>query len=116
MDFRMQLVAALIVACAIAMTVEIIKKKQYKKERRSIKYLAYKVFIIVMLPIISIPFLLTDVLSPLDKLIVIGLMFLSGLGYLYYVTSARKTFRKILGLPPEDEDTGVVIKEDKKGK
>jgi hypothetical protein len=32
----------------------------------------------------------------------------------FAITQSRKTFRKIFGLPPEDEDTGEVIKEDNK--
>lgn len=43
-------------------------------------------------------------------------MAIGGLAYLTSVTSARKSFRKILGLPPEDEDTGEIIKEDDKKK
>ncbi len=116
MDFRIQLILALIASLIVAYPVYFIMLRKYKREGRSIKYLIYKVCIIVMTPILSIPVLLSDVFSPFDKTIVIILGIAGGVIYLYSVTSARKSFRKILGLPPEDEHTGEVIKEDKKEK
>jgi len=58
--------------------------------------------------------LLSDVFSALEKLGVVVVAIIAGLVNDYSVTSARKSFRKILGLPPEDENTGEVIKKDKK--
>ncbi len=113
MDFKIQLILALIASLIVAYPVYFVMVKKYKMEGRSIKYLIYKVCIIVMTPILSIPFLLTNVLTPLDKIIVVLLMIGGGSAYLYSVTAARKSFRKILGLPPEDEHTGEVIKDKK---
>jgi hypothetical protein len=87
---------------------------KYKREGKSVKYLEFKVSIFVIIPIASIPFLLSDNLSILYKLLIIFSMLIAGVIYAYTMTSARKTFRKIMGLPAEDEHTGEIIKEEKK--
>ena len=116
MDFGIQLLVTLGIACAVCIPLVLYKYKKYRKEGKSIKYIELRVLITVGLPIMSVPFLLSNELTPLNKLIVIVLMFIAGVAYVYFITSARKSFRKIVGLPPEDEHTGEVIKEDKKEK
>jgi len=87
---------------------------KYKNEGKSIKYLEFKISIAVGIPIVSIPFLLSNKLTIYHKLIIIIFMFIAGMIYACTMTAARKSFRKIMGLPPEDEHTGEVIKENKK--
>jgi Ca2+/Na+ antiporter len=114
MDFGIQLLVTLGIACAICIPLVIYKYKEYRKKGKSIKYLELKVLITVGLPIMSVPFLLSNELTPLDKLIVIILMLITGVAYVYFITSARRSFRKIMGLSLEDEHTGEVIKDNKK--
>jgi len=116
MDFGLQLIVALAIALAVVYPLYFSMAKKYRMEGRSIKYLWHKLCIGVMMPILSIPILLSDVFPPLHKVVVILVAALAGLANLYSVTSARKSFRKILGLPPEDEHTGEVIKEEDKKK
>lgn len=106
--------AALITAIIIGETVYFTLKKRYKRQGRSIQYLEYKVAIAIVLPLVSLPFLLTNVISLWAK---IGGLFLGciiGIFYLASINAARRTFRNILGLPPEDEDTGETEKKDEK--
>lgn len=114
MDFPEQLILALAASIAVFYPVYFFLIKKYKKQGKSIKYLMPKLFIFIGIPILSVPVLLSDVFAPLEKLIVMTVAIIAGLANYYSVTAARKSFRKILGLPPEDEDTGEVIKEDKK--
>lgn len=115
MDFGTQMLLAFFVTCALSIPIILYKYRKFKKEGKSVKYLEFKITMMIGLPIMSVPMLLSD-LSLKWKVIAIILAALSGIAYAYGLTSARKSFRKILGLPPEDEDTGEVIKEDKKEK
>ena len=115
MDFGIQMLIAFFLTCVIGLPIYIYKYKQFRKEGKSIKYLEFKVVIAIGIPITSIPVLLSD-MSPLWKIIAIISMLLSGIAYGYSLTSARKSIRNILGLSPEDEDTGEVIKEEDKKK
>lgn len=114
MDFGVQVLAAVGIACIVGLPIAFYLYKKYRREGRSIKYLEFKIAIVVGLPIVSIPFLLSDKLTIVNKLLAIILMLISGIIYAYAITSGRKTFRKIIGLSPEDEHTGEVIKD--KGK
>ena len=116
MDFDIQLIVAWIISIAIVITIILIKYNKAKKEGKSIKNLALKVSLFIGLPIMSIPFLLNKKISLLDKFIIIVAMFIAGIVYSYGIRYSRRIFRKIMGLPPEDEHTGEVIKEDKKEK
>ncbi len=102
---------AFLMTCVIGLPLTFFKYRQYKKTGKSIKYLEFKIALAVGMPIISVPILLSN-MSIKWKLIAIILMLLSGVSYAYSLTSARKCFRKILGLSPEDEDTGEVIRKD----
>jgi hypothetical protein len=114
MEFRMQFAIAAIVACVIAIPITIAQYKEFQAEGKSINYLSLKMFIAIIFPVMSIPVLLSKELSIGYKLLMISSMVAAGSAYICSVTSARKAFRKILGLPPEDDVTGEVIKEDKK--
>ena len=105
MDFGVQLLIALGITCVIGLPILFYRYNKYKKEGRSVKYLEFKVAIIVGLPIISTLVLLNKEISILTKLIMILAWVISGIAYAYFLTSARKTFRKIMGLHPEDEHT-----------
>jgi|GEM_PF-2145713 len=94
--------------------VYIVKRRRYKKEGKSIKYLDIEVFIKIGFPIIIILILLNDKLTVLDTLFISILGLAVVIAQSFAITQSRKTFRKIFGLPPEDEDTGEVIKEDNK--
>lgn len=112
MSFGEQLVITVGFASVICVLVCVFKFKQLKKEGKSAKHLEVKVFTGLGLPIIAIPFLMSE-LSVLDKFIVIILMLISGMSYIYSMTSARGAFRKALGLSPEDEDKEEISKEEK---
>jgi hypothetical protein len=112
-EFDKHLIIAMVVALVIGMPLERVLKKRYKKQGRSIKYLTYKIYLLVIIPIVSIPFLLADVIPFWAKVAGVALGCIVGYFYLASVTSARKSFRKILGLSPEDEHTGEVIKHSK---
>jgi len=114
MDLQTQLIIALGLAFAVGIPILLYMHNRYKKEGKSVKYLEFKVAIVVGIPIVSIPFLLSDNLSILDKVLLVISMLIAGVMYGYTMTSARRTFRKIMGLPPEDEHTGEVIKDNKK--
>lgn len=106
----------LIIAVAIGETLYFILRKKYKKQGKSIKHLECKIFLVVVLPIVSIPFLITPVIPLWAKLGGVALGCIVGFFYLYSIAAARKAFRKIFGLSPEDEHTGDVIKGDRKEK
>jgi len=116
MDFDIQLLIALVATCAIGIPITLYKYKKYRKEGRSIKYLASKVAIVVAIPVMLVLVLLQDELSLTQKLVAVIAALISMVVYAYVITAARKSFRKILGLSPEDEHTGEVMKEDKKKK
>ena len=113
MDFGVQILVAFGITCSIGMPIAFYMYKKYRKQGKSTQYLSSKVAIIVGLPIISIPFLLSDKLSLFNKLIAIILMLISGIAYAYTINASRKIFRKVIGLPKENEHTGEVIKEEK---
>ena len=115
-DFDKQLIIVMAVAILICEPLYFILKKRYKKQGRSTKYLIYKICFAIGLPIVTIPVLLTGVIPFWGKVMTVALGCIVGYLYLASITSARKSFRKILGLPPEDEDTGEVIKGDEKKK
>lgn len=113
-DFEIQILVAGVAALLIGYPVEIIKRRQYLKEGRSIQYLTLKVFFFIGFPILSIPALLSEVFPVWAKLSAMVLVAI--VAFLDYVSInlARKTGRRFLGLPPEDEHTGEVIKDDEK--
>jgi ABC-type amino acid transport system permease subunit len=115
MNFGIQMILALLITCVIGIPITLHKYKQYRKEGKSVKYLEFKVAIAVGMPIMTIPILLSA-MTVIWKVIALIAMLLSGIAYAYSVTSARKAFRKMVGLPPEDEDTGEIIKGDDKQK
>ena len=114
-DFGTQLLIALALICAIGIPTILYKYKQYRKEGKSVKNLELKVMITVAIPIYSILLLLRNDLSFLQKISLIILAFVGMVAYAYFITSARKSFRKMTGLPLEDEHTGEVIKRNGKG-
>ncbi|MBI5665022.1 MAG: hypothetical protein HZC49_08070 [Nitrospirae bacterium] len=113
MDFDVQLMIAWVISISVVLPIIFIKYNKAKREGKSIKNLVLKVTLLIGLPIISIPFLLSGNLSLLDKLAVIVVMVIAGTVYSYGIRYSRKALRKIIGLPPEDEHTSEVIKEDK---
>lgn len=113
MDFDTQLLIAFGLSCAIGIPITLYKYNKNKRDGKSIKYLELKVLISVALPILSIPVLLSN-MSFKWKIIAIFAALIGIVSYVYSITSSRRTFRKVLGLPPEDENTGEVIKGDKK--
>jgi len=115
-DFDTQIMIAFALICVIGIPIYLYKFKKYRRESKSIKYLEFKIAIAVTIPILSILLLLRKELSVLQKISLIILAFLGMVAYAYFITSARKSFRKIMGLSPEDEDTGEVIKEENKAK
>jgi hypothetical protein len=116
MEFPEQLLLAIACSIVVFYPVYFILLKKYKKQGRSIKYLMPKLFIFIGIPILAIPVLLSDIFSSLEKLLLIIVATIAGLINYHSTTTARKTFRKIMGLPPEDEHTGEVIKDDTKEK
>jgi len=113
-DFGIQLLIAFIVMCAIFIPTYLYKYKKYKKEGKSIKYLEFKIAIIVAIPIYSILLLLRNDLSFLQKIFLIIIALIGMIAYAYFIHSARRSFRKTMGLPLEDEHTGEVIKDEDK--
>ena len=114
-DFLMfQILVAMVVSAIIVIPISIYKHIKYRKEGKSVKSLALKLTLKIGLPIISIPILLSDVLSWPWKIGIITLMGLGGILYLTGIEDTRDVIRKILGLPPVDEHTGQVIKEETK--
>jgi hypothetical protein len=109
MDIGAQLVVSMIVGISIGIPIYLTLFNKYRKVGKSIKYLEFKIAIYVVLPIMSIPILFSNRTLPF-KLLTILAMFLSAIIYAYNITSARRTFRKVMGLPPENEDTGEVEK------
>jgi hypothetical protein len=114
MTFPEQILLALISSLALVYPIYFMLRKKYKSQGKSIKYLIPKLCIFIVTPILSIPVLLSDVFDSLEKLVLIIVTIIGGLANYYSTTLARKSFRKVLGLPPEDEDTGEVIKDEKK--
>lgn len=112
-DFGAQLLIALALICVIGVPTILYKLKKYIKEGKSIKYLELKVMITVAIPIFSILLLLRKELSFIDKIFILLVALIGMIAYAYSITSARKSFREMTGLPPEDENTGEVIKEEK---
>ena len=111
MSFEVQLVVSVIVGSTIGIPIYRIKKKQYKKQGKSTKYLLYKIYITILIPIMLIPILLSD-LTPLSKLFVILLLLLVGILDINDSISFRKSIRNTLGFPHEDDELNEVIKED----
>jgi len=109
LDTGLQFLIAAIIACIIGIPILFHKHNKYKQEGKSIKYLELKILITVGIPIMSVPVLLSNA-SLVWKIFTIIVMVLSGSAYVYSIASARKTLRKIMGRPPEDEHTGEVIK------
>jgi hypothetical protein len=86
-----------------------------KREGRSIRYIPTKVvifvgvvFYLVLAPFTNMPIWLWLIIA------CVGLA--AGVLQVYNLRLQRRTFRKIFRLPPEDEDTGEVIKEKEKKK
>ena len=71
MDFGVKLLIALGLTCAIGIPIYVIKFNRYRKDKKSVKYLEFKVAIIVGLPIVSMPILLSDDISILTKIIMV---------------------------------------------
>jgi hypothetical protein len=88
-------------------------RKKYKEEGRSIKYLDLKVGFFVGFPIILTPLLLSD-LSILAKAVIGLLMAVGMVAYRYGFDASSRSFRRLMGWPPEDEHTGEAIKDEKK--
>lgn len=114
MDFDTQLMIAFAVFCIIGIPTLLYVYKRYRKMGKSIKYLEAKIGLAVAVPIFLILLLLRDDLSWREKISLIILAMVGMVAYVYGINFARKAFRKIMGLPPEDEHTGEVIKEKKK--
>lgn len=115
-EFDVQLLIAFAIFCIIGVPVLLLTYKKYRRMKKSIKYLEFKIAILIAIPILSILLFLRKELSFLEKLSILILAFIGMVAYAYFITSARRSFRKIMGLPLEDEHTGEVIKEDKKDK
>ena len=115
-DFEKQLLIVFVVANAIGLPLYYILKKRYIKQGKSIKNLEYKIAYAIVLPIISIPALLTPVIPFWGKALGIALTGIAGWFYMASSRSAQTSFRKILGLPPVDEHTGEVIKKEEQDK
>ena len=111
-DFDTQLLIAFTLICAIAIPTILYKLKKYTKEGKSIKYLGFKVTIAVAIPILSVVLLLRKELSLLDKIYIIIIAVVGMVAYAYFITSARRSFRKTMGLPLEDEHTGLIKKDE----
>lgn len=114
MDFGIQVLLSVGIATAIGLPIALYKFEKYRKEGRSIKYLALKVSLSIGLPIVAVPFLLSPKLSISEKIIIVIAMCIAGIAYSYGIRYSRKSFRNIMGLSPEDEHTGEVIIEEKK--
>lgn len=94
MDFRIQLIAALIVASIMTIIIDRIKRKKYVREGKTTKYLMPKLFICIMVPIMSIPVILSGMFSAIEKVLLIGLGIIGGLAYYYGITSFEKLVKK----------------------
>jgi len=77
-----------------------ILKKRNLRPGKSIKNLEYKIAYSIILPIISIPILLTPVIPFLEKVLGIAVIGIAGGLHMASLHYTRKSFRKILGLPP----------------
>lgn len=116
MDFDTQLIIALIVAGSLCTFLDVKLTRSYKKQGKSIKYLQVQIIFGVGTPIMAIPALLSDVIPLWAKIVGFFSVSIVSCLQLASLISARKSFRKILGLPPEDEHTGEIIKEEDKKK
>ena len=103
MEFRIQILLAVVVTCVISIPIILYKYKQYNKEGISTKYLEFKITFVVAVIVMSVPVLLSDMSSEW-KLLAIILGLLAGILYAYSVTSVRRTFRKIMGYPPDADN------------
>jgi len=113
MPFQGQIFFAWVAACAICIPMLLYLRKKYKEEGRSIKYLDLKVMFFVVFPILLVPPLLSDM--TILEITVIGLLAAVGMvAYRYGFDASSRSFRRLMGWPPEDEHTGEAIKDEKK--
>jgi len=117
MGIDLQIIVAVIFSCALAIPACLILCKRAKINRISIKYIPLKVFIIIGVPILSLPFLLSNKITWLTKLEIVSGGLVAGIIYFICITASTNSFRKQLGLHPVNEDTGEIMsdKEDKSG-
>lgn len=106
----LEMLVADFVSLCIGIPVGIYKTKRYIKEGKSIKNLPRKVLLTIVLPIICIPFLLSNLYWPWKILMIVGGA-LVGVSNLIGIDAAQTGLRQMLGLPPIDEDTGQVVKD-----
>ncbi len=113
-EFQWQLLIAIIVAAVGGGILYVRTKRRYLSHGRSIKNLEYKVAFFFVFPIVTIPVLLTPVIPFWGKVWAAIVGCSVGILKLASLNVARRNFRKVLGLPPEDPDTGGAIEEEDK--
>ncbi len=107
--FAMQVVIAIVLTGLIYLPITIYKNWKHRKEGKTftIKYL-----LLIALPIMSLPFLFTNLLRWYEKVFVIFVMGLYPVAYVLGIRQARNALRKILGLPPVDNAGNIIKKEE----
>jgi hypothetical protein len=112
MDFRTTFVISLIITLIITNLLVYFLLKKAKREKKSIRNIPLRAFLYAFLPFIIFLMITADI-SIVAKIIGVILATLGGIAQIYNLRAQRKAFRKIFDLPPEDEDTGEVIKDKK---
>jgi len=108
--FAMQIVIAIFFALIIYIPLTIYKNWKHRKEGKSF---TIKYGLLIALPIISLPFLFTDLLMWYEKIFAIFMVGIYPVAYILGLRQVRNALRKIFDLPPVN-NAGQVIKEDEK--
>lgn len=112
MDFKYKYLLSVIISLAIGLFLVHFLVKNAKREGKTIKYIPLKAILFTVFPTV-IFFIFLSEMPLIAKTGGIFVVLIGGIAQFYNLITQRKNFRKIFGLPPEDEDTGEVIKKDK---
>lgn len=102
-DFDVQLLIAFVVMLVIFIPTYLYKYRKYNKEGKSTRYLEFKIGGAIAFPILTIMVLLRKDLPFTGKLFILLIAFIGMIAYAWFITSARRSFRKAMGLSLEDE-------------
>lgn len=113
MEMAKQLFISAIAAITVCIPLYYYKAKQYRKAGRSVKYLELKL-VLLLSPLILAPLLISKELPVIVKIIIFIASITAVILYYLSLIATHNRRRKLLGLPPRDEHTGLVIRD--KGK
>ncbi len=115
MEMGNKLLISLITGVVISILLYAYTARKYRSVGRSVKHLELKILLLLS-PVMLLPILISEELPVIVRIVIFLISIAGGVMYYFSISASHIRIRRIFGLSPRDEHTGLVIKEEMKAK